>query len=80
MNASRRSAFPSPAPPFHKAVIVVLRACAGIACIGGALVQRLDSQQRRAAEEGLSEDELALFDLLSNDGVRVTQVLMRANF
>ena len=29
------------------------------------LAQSLDAEQRRAAEEGLSEDELALFDLLS---------------
>lgn len=29
------------------------------------LASRLDAEQRRAVEEGLSEDELALFDLLS---------------
>jgi type I restriction enzyme R subunit len=29
------------------------------------LANSLDAEQRRAAEEGLSEDELALFDLLS---------------
>ena len=29
-----------------------------------ALANSLDAEQRRAAEEGLSEDELALFDLL----------------
>jgi type I restriction enzyme, R subunit len=31
------------------------------------LVNSLDAEQRRAAEEGLTEDELALFDLLQND-------------
>jgi type I restriction enzyme R subunit len=32
-----------------------------------ALVEGLDEEQHRAAEEGLSEDELALFDLLTKD-------------
>jgi type I restriction enzyme, R subunit len=32
-----------------------------------ALVESLDEEQRRAAKEGLSEDELALFDLLKKD-------------
>jgi len=31
------------------------------------LAQNLDAEQRRAAEEGLSDDELALFDLLHRD-------------
>lgn len=31
------------------------------------LAKSLDAEQRRAAEEGLSEQELALFDLLSNE-------------
>jgi type I restriction enzyme R subunit len=31
------------------------------------LVENLDQEQRRAAEEGLDEDELALFDLLKKD-------------
>ena len=31
------------------------------------LVEELDAEQRRAVEEGLSEDELALFDLLKKD-------------
>ena len=31
------------------------------------LVKTLDAEQRRAAEEGLSEDELALFDLLQKE-------------
>jgi type I restriction enzyme R subunit len=31
------------------------------------LVESLDEEQRRAAEEGLDEDELALFDLLKKD-------------
>ncbi len=31
------------------------------------LVNSLDAEQRRAAEEGLTEDELALFDLLKKD-------------
>jgi type I restriction enzyme R subunit len=31
------------------------------------LVNSLDGEQRRAAQEGLTEDELALFDLLQND-------------
>jgi type I restriction enzyme R subunit len=33
------------------------------------LVNSLDAEQRRAAEEGLSEDELALFDLLQKDNI-----------
>jgi type I restriction enzyme, R subunit len=33
------------------------------------LANSLDAEQRRAAEEGLSEEELALFDLLSKDGL-----------
>src|SRR5207237_10761063 len=32
-----------------------------------ALATSLDTEQRRAAEEGLSDDELALFDLLFKD-------------
>ena len=31
------------------------------------LINELDEEQRRAVEEGLSEDELALFDLLKKD-------------
>lgn len=31
------------------------------------LAEELDDEQRRAVEEGLSEDELALFDLLGKD-------------
>ena len=31
------------------------------------LIEELDAEQRRAVEEGLSEDELALFDLLKKD-------------
>src|SRR6185295_1131801 len=34
-----------------------------------ALAASLDAEQRRAAEEGLSEDELALFDLLFRDNI-----------
>ncbi len=34
-----------------------------------ALVQSLDEEQSRATREGLSEDELALFDLLQKDGL-----------
>jgi type I restriction enzyme R subunit len=34
-----------------------------------ALAGSLDAEQRRAAEEGLSDDELALFDLLFRDKV-----------
>ena len=34
------------------------------------LVEELDAEQRRAVEEGLSEDELALFDLLKKDDLR----------
>ena len=34
-----------------------------------ALAASLDAEQRRAAEEGLSDDELALFDLLSKDSI-----------
>lgn len=33
------------------------------------LAASLDAEQRRAAEEGLSEDELALFDLLLKDNI-----------
>jgi type I restriction enzyme R subunit len=33
------------------------------------LAKSLDAEQRRAAEEGLSEDELALFDLLKKDNL-----------
>jgi type I restriction enzyme R subunit len=33
------------------------------------LVQSLDAEQRRATEEGLSEEELALFDLLLRDDI-----------
>src|ERR1700704_7173912 len=36
------------------------------------LVNSLDEEQKRAAKEGLSEDELALFDLLQNDGLDKT--------
>jgi type I restriction enzyme, R subunit len=32
-------------------------------------VNSLDEEQQRAAKEGLSEDELALFDLLQKDGL-----------
>jgi type I restriction enzyme R subunit len=31
------------------------------------LMDSLDEEQRRAAEEGLNEDELALFDLLKKE-------------
>ena len=31
------------------------------------LIEELDAEQRRAVEEGLGEDELALFDLLNKD-------------
>lgn len=34
-----------------------------------ALAESLDAEQRRAADEGLSEDELALFDLLFNEKI-----------
>ncbi len=37
------------------------------------LVEELDAEQRRAVEEGLSEDELAMFDLLRKDGLRRTE-------
>jgi type I restriction enzyme R subunit len=33
------------------------------------LARRLDAEERRAAEEGLSDDELALFDLLFKDRI-----------
>jgi type I restriction enzyme R subunit len=36
------------------------------------LVKNLDAEQRRAAEEGLSEEELALFDLLKKDNLNQT--------
>ena len=34
------------------------------------LMDELDAEQKRAVEEGLSEDELALFDLLKKDSLR----------
>ena len=37
------------------------------------LVDELDEEQRRAVEEGLSEDELALFDLLKKDNLAKTE-------
>lgn len=37
------------------------------------LIQSLDAEQRRAAEEGLSEEELALFDLLKKDNLSKTE-------
>ena len=37
-----------------------------------ALAASLDAEQRRAAEEGLSDDELALFDLLFKDNISQT--------
>jgi type I restriction enzyme, R subunit len=37
-----------------------------------ALAASLDAEQRRAAEEGLSDDELALFDLLFKDSISKT--------
>jgi type I restriction enzyme R subunit len=36
------------------------------------LAKSLDDEQRRAVEEGLSEDELALFDLLKKDDLSAT--------
>lgn len=36
------------------------------------LVESLDEEQKRATREGLSEDELALFDLLEKDGLDKT--------
>lgn len=36
------------------------------------LVNSLDEEQKRAAKEGLGEDELALFDLLLEDGLDKT--------
>ena len=36
------------------------------------LANKLDAEQRRAAEEGLSEDELALFDLLFMEKISKT--------
>jgi type I restriction enzyme R subunit len=37
------------------------------------LIQSLDEEQRRAVEEGLSEEQLALFDLLRKDSLTKTQ-------
>ena len=37
------------------------------------LMAELDDEQRRAVEEGLSEDELALFDLLKKDDLGRTE-------
>ena len=34
------------------------------------LANKLDSEQKRAVQEGLSEEELALFDLLLRDNIR----------
>src|SRR5260370_9441117 len=36
------------------------------------LVNSLDEEQKRAAKEGLGEDELALFDLLQKEGLDKT--------
>ena len=36
------------------------------------LVAGLDEEQKRAASEGMSEDELAIFDLLQKDGLEKT--------
>ena len=33
------------------------------------LIQELDAEQKRAVEEGLNEDELAIFDLLRKDNL-----------
>lgn len=38
-----------------------------------ALAASLDVEQRRAAEEGLTDDELALFDLLFKDSIAKTE-------
>ena len=35
------------------------------------LMDELDAEQRRAVEEGLNEDELALFDLLDKDDLGI---------
>jgi type I restriction enzyme, R subunit len=37
------------------------------------LANSLDAEQKRAAEEGLSDDELALFDLLFKEGISKTE-------
>ena len=37
------------------------------------LIDELDTEQKRAVEEGLSEDELALFDLLKKDDLAKTE-------
>ena len=37
------------------------------------LMDELDAEQKRAIEEGLNEDELALFDLLKKDGLAKTE-------
>ena len=37
------------------------------------LIQELDTEQKRAVEEGLNEDELALFDLLKKDNLGKTE-------
>ena len=37
------------------------------------LVQELDAEQKRAVEEGLKEDELAIFDLLKKDDLGRTE-------
>ena len=37
------------------------------------LIQELDAEQKRAVEEGLNEDELALFDLLRKDDLGKTE-------
>ncbi len=38
-----------------------------------ALIEELDAEQKRAVEEGLNEDELAVFDLLKKDGLGKTE-------
>ncbi len=37
------------------------------------LMEELDAEQKRAVEEGLDEDELALFDLLKKDHLAKTE-------
>ena len=37
------------------------------------LIEELDAEQKRAVEEGLDEDELALFDLLKKDHLAKTE-------
>src|SRR3989442_1862855 len=61
--------YPSPsiASAFNRRVAEVGHYFLGVALVE--LAHSLDAEQRRAAEEGLSDDEYALFQMLFNDNI-----------